>query len=56
MSERDWVSRVTALLAPYLESGAFDHAMSAYQAHGHESPDDYAQDEIDALGSYVDAD
>lgn len=49
MNKSEWVSRVAALLAPYLGSAAIDHAESLYQHHGHESPDDFAADEIDAL-------
>lgn len=51
LPEREWVARVTALLAPYLESAAFDHAIEAYKDHGRWPPDDFAKDEIDALHS-----
>lgn len=51
LPEREWVTRVAALLAPYLCSGALDHALAAYPDHGRTLPDDFAADEIDALGS-----
>lgn len=51
MNEKDWVCRVAALLAPYMMTAAFDHAMDCYADHGDEDPDRFAQDEIDAIES-----